>query len=317
MGDYTQNRPCVALFLKRSSWQVFVEERRDPHIVQLLAQGDPTVARMRASHDDHERTVAEVLAALGELGVDHELIAHEHRGLDLSRFALVITVGGDGTLLNASHSVDGVPVLGINSSPTHSVGFFCGAVGGQAKEAVAAALAGTLERTVLTRMQVSVNGEVVATRVLNEALFCHPSPAATTRYIIELTRKSTGRTTTEEQKSSGLWIGPAAGSTAAQRSAGGRVLPLESHDLQLVVREVYLPQGERYRLRRLLIGPEDRLIVRSKIPDARIFFDGQEHLAAVKRGDAIQFSQSRRPLTILGIASRAREEASTSPRSKS
>lgn len=32
---------------------------------------------------------------------------------------LVITIGGDGTLLKASHFVDGsIPVLGVNSDPT-------------------------------------------------------------------------------------------------------------------------------------------------------------------------------------------------------
>src|SRR4029453_1431301 len=131
-------------------------------------------------------------------------------GLDL-----VVTVGGDGTLLSASHYVDDVPILAINSAPSHSVGFFCGARSGEAKSAITAAMRGTLRRTVLTRMKVTLNGEVVAGRVLNDTLFCHASPAATSRYILELGE------TFEQQKSSGMWIGPAAGSTAAQRSAGG------------------------------------------------------------------------------------------------
>ena len=81
----------------------------------------------------------------------------------------------------------------------------------------------------LSRMSVIRNGAPVSTRVLNDALFCHRSPAATTRYILKLGKL------VEEQKSSGFWIGPAAGSTAAQRSAGGKILPLASTDLQLVV----------------------------------------------------------------------------------
>ena len=38
---------------------------------------------------------------------------------------LVVTIGGDGTLLAASHAIGDTPILGINSAPDFSVGFFC------------------------------------------------------------------------------------------------------------------------------------------------------------------------------------------------
>src|SRR4029079_12086005 len=155
-----------------------------------------------------------------------------------------------------------------------------------------------LRRTVLTRMQVSVNGEVVAARVLNDALLCHASPAATSRYLVRLGDVE------EQQKSSGFWIGPAAGSTAAQRSAGGRVLPLTSRQLQLVVREPYTPHGESYRLRHALIPEGARLVVRSKMHDARIFFDGADKSTDIDYGDVIEFTQAPQPLTVLGISAR-------------
>jgi NAD+ kinase len=298
--------PRVALFLKRTSWQVFVEEGEDPRVRELLAEGDVTVARLRASHDEHERSVAEVRAALDALGAEVELIEHRRESFDIAGFDLVVTVGGDGTLLHASHHVVDIPVLGINSAPSHSVGFFCGATSGEAHRAIASALRGTLEATTLTRMKVLVNGAVVASSVLNDALFCHASPAATTRYILELTRGATGKTVVEEQKSSGCWVGPAAGSTAAQRSAGGRVLPLTSEDLQFVVREAYMPRGEQYRLRRALVSPGDKLVIRSKMLQAKIFFDGPERYVDVLRGDVIEFTRSTRALTLLGIAGRER-----------
>ena len=37
---------------------------------------------------------------------------------------LVIAVGGDGTFLQVARFVDDLPVLGVNSDPTSSVGFF-------------------------------------------------------------------------------------------------------------------------------------------------------------------------------------------------
>jgi NAD+ kinase len=290
--------PHVALVVKRSAWSIYREEREDPRILRLIQAGDAATARLRASHEAHEQTVREVKAALEALGAQAELMTSAAREFDARAFDLVITVGGDGTLLSASHSVVDVPILGINSAPGHSVGFFCGAVSGKATEAITKALRGSLRRTVLTRMQVTLNDKIVAARVLNDALLCHASPAATSRYIIRFGKIE------EQQKSSGFWIGPAAGSTAAQRSAGGRVLPLTSKRLQLVVREPYTPHGEQYRLRHALIPPATPLVVRSKMYDGKLFFDGPIHSVDVGFGDVIEFTQAPQSLAILGLSAK-------------
>ena len=294
-------RPRVALVVKRSAFRAWIEERRDARMRKLLAAGDPTVARVRASHEEHERTVRAVTRALRKVRAEVHEIGDPTRPFDPGDVDLVITVGGDGTLLATSHSIGDAPILGINSAPSHSVGFFCGARGAdEVEDILARAIAGELKRAVLTRMPVSINGAVVAARVLNDALFCHASPAATSRYILELGG------VVEEQKSSGFWIGPAAGSTAAQRSAGGRVLPLTSPKLQLVVREAYAPHGERYRVQRALIAPGGRLVVRSKIHDAKIFVDGPGEVVDVHFGDVVELTQAAQPLTLLGISAKRR-----------
>jgi NAD+ kinase len=287
--------------VKRSAYREWVEERRDARMRKLLAGGDATVARLRAAHEEHERTVRAVGKALAAHRAEVRDIPDPTRPFDAGGLDLVVTVGGDGTLLATSHSVDDVPILGINSAPSHSVGFFCGARGaGEVADALARAFAGDLKRAVLSRMQVSVSGAVVAARVLNDALFCHASPAATSRYILEIGR------IVEEQKSSGFWIGPAAGSTAAQRSAGGRVLPLTSQKLQLVVREPYAPHGERYRVSKALIAPGDKLVVRSKIHDAKLFIDGPNEVVDVRFGDVVEATRAEQPLTLLGISAKRR-----------
>lgn len=289
-------RPKVAIVSKRSAYRERVQDKNDPRIRRLLAAGDPSVAKIRASHDEHEATVGEVLSALSVLGVEIAFQGRAGEAFDSTQLDLVITVGGDGTLLSASHSVANVPILGINSAPSHSVGFFCGAQHGNAAVAIGRALRGELRRAVLTRMQVRQNGEVVHARVLNEALFCHISPAATSRYLVRFGDVE------EEQKSSGFWIGPAAGSTAAQRSAGGRVLPLTSKDLQLVVREPYTPQGEHYELRRVLVPAGELLVVRSKMHEAKLFVDGPNRSVNVQFGDVLEFSRAPEELTVLGIS---------------
>jgi NAD+ kinase len=300
--------------LKKSSWRKWVEEERDARIAALLEARDESVRRMRPGHIDHMEAVEEVKRVLGALGAKVEWHDRPHDFRVKGRCDLVVTVGGDGTLLAASHGIGpGVPLLGVNSSPNHSVGFFCAAKKGAVAQVLSSALRGSLAGLELTRMRIELNGKGLTDRVLNEALFCHLSPAATSRYTLRLL-DSRGRTAAEEeQKSSGIWIGPSAGSTAAQRSAGGRVLPLASPDLQYVVREPYRPRGGSPRMTRGLVVLGQALAVKSKMRQSRIFIDG-EHLAHdVTIGDVVVFRRSDEPLIVLGLENGPSRRRSAAP----
>ncbi len=294
----------ILFVVKVSTYHRYVERGDEPRAQLLLDQGDPTVSRMLPSHNDHMRTLDEVRDACTSLGI--EGVFHDSASPlpSLDPFALVATVGGDGTLLSASHSIGpDRSLLGINSAPEHSVGFFCGARSGSVREALEAALHSKLTPTVFARMRLSIGTEVVANRVLNEVLFCHASPAATSRYILEIVR--TINSVDEEQKSSGIWIGPAAGSTAAQRSAGGDILPSDSSDLQFVVREPYAPLGEEIVLPKGLIRKGETLCLHNKMRQAKLFIDGEHTLVDVGLGDVVRLELSDEPLTVLGIERRS------------
>lgn len=296
----------VAVVAKRTTYRKFVVEEHDPRLARLLRRHDPTVVRIVASHEAHEATVRELEAALDALGAD-VVFRGGPRGRIPARTDLVVTVGGDGTLLAASHQLgDGIPLLGVNSAPEHSVGFFCGAKKGNVATTLARALGGSLPRTELARMRVDLNGKLLHGRVLNEALFCHASPAATSRYLLSVTGGPRGRGAQEDQRSSGVWIGPAAGSTAAQRSAGGKVLPLTSSRIQYVVREPYTPAGGRFRFARGLVEDGDVLTLRSKMREAKVFLDGHRLVHSVTIGDVLTMRRSEESLTVLGIAGKRR-----------
>jgi len=53
----------------------------------------------------------------------------------------------------------------------------------------------------------------------------------------------------EEQRSSGVWIATAAGSTGGLRSAGGKVLPKEDKKFQYKPRELYYGKKTCYHLK--------------------------------------------------------------------
>jgi len=288
----------VVVVSKRSNYYRYVVEENDAHVRELLERQDPAVKRWSRADSDHRHSLERVERVLERLGVHYVLVRNPTAEFDPTDADLVITVGGDGTLLAASHNVANVPLLGVNSAPRSSVGFFCAGRPSTIGRLIPQALDGVLRSATLARMQVKVNEFVRSKRVLNDALFCHASPAATSRYVLAHGRRS------EEQRSSGLWIGPAAGSTAAIRSAGGRVLPLTSRRLQLVVREPYEAFAKRYRLLRLRIDPGQRVTVQSRMTAAFMFLDGPYKTVRVGLGDEASFSVSDEPLTVLGIDAR-------------
>jgi NAD+ kinase len=292
-------RTRIAVVSKRTSYRTFVEEGGEPRVAKLLASGDATVRRMRRSHEDHQETLREVREAVASTGAEAVFYEGSRTKID-GEFDLVVTVGGDGTVLAASHQIGPrTRLLGVNSAPDSSVGFFCAATKGTVAQTLDAAVEGKLRGVTLSRMRVELNERLLHNRVLNEALFCHASPAATSRYILRVAKAA--RTKEEEQKSSGLWIGPAAGSTAAQRSAGGNILPLTSTRIQFVVREPYLGGGVAPKLVVGLIDAPDRLELLSKMRTGKLFLDGHHDEHDVGIGDRIVMKRSDETLTVLGL----------------
>jgi NAD+ kinase len=290
--------PRVVVVVKRTLYTRHVEDEDDPEVRRLLRRRDPSVARWRTAHREHVATLAKVLRVLERLGARVWVLHGPRVVFDASDAALVVTVGGDGTLLAASHHVGATPILGVNSSPRSSVGFFCASRRGDVGTMLARALQGDVPSVRLARMQVGVNGRVVSRRVLNEGLFCHAAPAAASRYILRYERRS------EEQVSSGFWVGTAAGSTAALHSAGGKVLPLGSKRLQAIVREPFAGGGTRYRMTKVLVEPGRELTAVSKMRDACLFLDGPFRRVGVGLGDEVSFAVSDEPLRVLGLTAR-------------
>ncbi len=285
----------VVVVSKKSTYEMTVREGRSARVRRLLREGDPSVARLREAHEDHRGTVAATRRLLADLGVEVEELVRGEPGR-LPRADLVVTLGGDGTLLWTSHLVDAdTPLFAINSAPRDSVGYFCGGTKDDLEETLTAAVRGRLPATRLARMRVDMDEKTLSRRVLNDVLFCHECPAVTSRYLIRRGEVE------EEQKSSGLWVGPAAGSTAAQRSAGGRALPIGSKKIQYVVREPYHPRAGHYRLTCGLLSPGQTLELRCKMRAGRLFIDGAHRMHTVDIGSRVVMQSSDETLTLLGL----------------
>jgi NAD+ kinase len=289
--------PRVLVIYKKSAYQLMVRERKNARARALLERQDRAVERLLASHEDHVGTIEAARVLLEKMGID-ATFRYRADADTADAFDLIMTIGGDGTLLWASHLVGRQPMLAINSAPRDSVGYFCAGTKDDLEELMRGAVERTLPSIELTRVQITLDEEVVSSRVLNDVLFCHECPAATTRYLIKQ------RELEEDHKSSGLWIGPAAGSTAAQRSAGGAVLPPTSTQIQYVVREPYMPNGTRYKLVKGLVEADEKLRITSKTHGGRLYVDGPHYRRKVALGSEIGVTRSPESLTVLGFRAR-------------
>ena len=265
----------------------------DRGLRRLIRAGHPSVRGLRRAHAEHRRTLEELLALLRRFGFVSRLV-YDFEGVRPRAFDVVVTVGGDGTVLFASHHVDSVPLLGVNSSPSSSAGYLTSATRRNLKEILGLLAEGKIRRSTLQRLAVRVDGVLADDRVLNDVLFTSCCPAVTARYFLRVGGVE------EEQMSSGIWIGPAAGSTAALRSAGGRVLPPASRKIQFVVREPVERRGRTCRLRKGIVGPEAGIVIMNRWQESEIYIDGPHRRLAVHPGSTIAIGPSRSPLVLLG-----------------
>jgi NAD+ kinase len=245
---------------------------------------------------ENRRSLAEVVEHLRGLGARVDAV---YRGslARRRRYDLVVSVGGDGTFLAAAGQVDATPLLGVNSDPASSLGLWTGADRLTFKETIRAALDGRLPRVRLRRLRIAINGTPTAELAFNDVLFASRNPAAMTKYRFAADARE------EAQRSSGLWIATAAGSTAGIRSAGGRRMPLASPKIQYVVREPYTWPAPRYALTR---GFASRVRIVPLAPDTSIWIDGARTRKDLALGDRVEIRPGA-PLTVLGLDLKRRD----------
>jgi NAD+ kinase len=274
----------VILVRKRSAWEQYIGTAGRFGDVPNAE----SLKRMKDSHDRHTTTFDFIVEALYKLGIKPWVLEGAETLFKATPGDTVLTVGGDGTFLSASHSIGpDVGIMGINSDPKLSRGRFCNVLyPTNATEVLKKVVVWKRRREYLVpRMQVSIDGRVVARRILNEALYSATCPAA-------MTRVAHGK---DRYACSGLWIGTAAGSTGAIKSAGGKVFPLRSPLLQTIVRE---PCEHKFTGHIVLC--KKRFDFVSKTADSTLYFDGPFLRVPVGFDQRMTFEPSDEPLAMVG-----------------
>jgi NAD+ kinase len=185
---------------------------------------------------------------------------------------LMLTLGGDGTLLRGARFVarDGIPVLGINLG---HLGFLTSAAPTELDRAVSAWFAGEFELD--ERMALAIRfarddgadgGEYLA---LNDAVLHKGGAARVIRLLVRASREEVGTYSAD-----GIILSTPTGSTAYSLSAGGPIVSPSVHCIvatpicphTLSVRPLVLPADETVTVE--VLSPTEELI---------LTIDGQEH----------------------------------------
>lgn len=308
----------IIVVTKKTSFARYIQDRNDNELHDLVLAQNPAVAFWQSSHNTHLRTVDFIVNCIEKLNITSYVLDSKAFVVAPDDIDLVISVGGDGTFLSASHNLNNIiPILGVNSDPSTSVGFFCTSTIDTFYDDLLKVLDKTIPVTSLTRMAIRKNDKIITNRILNDVLFCHTNPASTSNYIFQLMErrsltpnvfkinnkesKYSPLSTQETQKSSGLWVGPAAGSTAARRSAGFKPMDLDSPNIQLVVRELYYRPSANQGTSEIIASPGKSIRVISKMDSSAMYLDGDYSVVPVGLGDEIYFEKSDENLNLLGI----------------
>jgi len=300
----------ILIVYKKSRYEIY--SARDPNVLQrYLEENNLSLNDLKEAHENHYATLGEVKKLLGKADTIYR--AKLNKDI-IKRYSLVITVGGDGTVLDASHFIDDRPLFAINSDyredeTVGSVGFFCGATRFDLEEKIDALLSGKMKKTKLNRLQIEIDNRKLEELVLNDILVHDECPAASTRYFIEIDGYRERHRTT-----SGIWIATAAGSTGAIASAGGKILPIRSKKFQYVVREVPLNLRSKLKLQSGIITKT--LLIESQMRQGMVYIDGRHVRYPFRMGSVLEVYSSDKPLILLGFDERKRTKYMLDSRTK-
>ncbi|MBN8661663.1 MAG: NAD(+)/NADH kinase [Candidatus Obscuribacter phosphatis] len=276
----------VLVVHKKSTYQIQAQEHKEARFLKLMESGSDVVSRVRLAHEEHVETLELVESELRRLGISFQSLWRSQVPGIVEDIDLMISVGGDGTFLDASHALRNVPILGVNSSCSSSFGHFCLANKDNFQDCLEGIIDERLHPIDILRLELSIDGVVIQELALNEVLIAHSSPAATSRYFINVDGRQ------EEQRSSGIWVSTPAGSTGSMRSAGGQVSPIDCRSFEYLVREPYTRPGENFVLLNGMLDQAKQMKVKSMMRTGEVYIDGPHIIYPLSLGEELTIKAS-------------------------
>lgn len=286
----------VLLLYKRSAYRIYflddassLKKKKSPFIEEEMH-------RFEQAHDAHYDTLKQVSKFLLTNGIRFSE-SYRGRSINYAHYDLIITVGGDGTFLEAARNSKNQVILGINSAPGYSVGNFCIANKNNFEKALAKVINDDYKIGLLQRLKISLGNSKEEIHALNDVLICHANPAYLCRYYLRIGQKK------EEQRSSGVWISTPSGSTGAIYSAGGKKLNLFDTKFQYKPRELYKSGSKIYNLCGAILGKNQKIDVTSLMRKGMIYVDGAHQQFHFEYGTEATVSLSAHPIKTIRFKS--------------
>jgi len=224
----------------------------------------------------------EVADKLGMLGTPPE-------AMDAMRLDLIVSVGGDGTILRTIHRMrDPIPILGINMG---TLGFLVDVEPAEAFAVLDSLLLG-FQADERSRLKVLLNGQSL-TPATNEVALMTASPAKMIEFEIIV-----DGSLMEDFRADGVIIATSTGSTAYAMSAGGPIVDPRVDAIVLV------PMAPFKLSSRPWVIPGDSVIeVRLKLPekDALVVIDGQS-TTTISVQDSVVISKAETPARFVKVS---------------
>jgi len=293
----------VVVVQKRTALERYASEFISESGRTYFLRDGQTDQTLYKAHDAHCQTLDTLLTYLTQQKISFalktldDLSAEASAGLNYyrhgqasglaSKLNLTISVGGDGTLLRASHFVGGKgSLVGLNSVPQHSVGHLCSLFPERLERGIAEILNKTKKPTLVRRLVCRVSTGESLPYALNDVYFGHQHPASASRYRLLIEGPHARE---EKQLSSGVWIASPAGSTAAIRSYGLGSLELTEKKFLFAVREPYAQIGHTVSLSKLVLdGDHESLTLFSRMRNGIVCIDGPMIACALGFGDSLE-----------------------------
>lgn len=285
-----KSNPKILLLYKNSTYAGYFLSTRKRFIQLKGLFNFEEIKRFRKTHEQHFWALSYIEAVLKNRGLKFTKICRGS-SMDYSKFDLIITFGGDGTFLEAARNIKNQLIWGVNSDPSWSVGRFCSGNPKNFESMLDAILKNKYSSKIFSRIQLEFNNNLHSSIcALNDVLICHQSPGALSRYSIKV------KNTKEEQRSSGIWVSTAAGSSGGIFSAGGKVIPDQSRLFQYKPRELYRGHGVKYALTGAILNPQQVIRVTSLMREGVIFVDGSHIWLPFSFGTKVKISRSSHPI---------------------
>ncbi|GEM_PF-1722009 len=227
----------VTVIFKESTHEIYSASGSE-HLQGYLQRRNTHVQVMEEARGEHERTLDEVIRVIERQGVSCKAIyrgelssmGEAERKAHLENPDILITVGGDGTFMEASHYVpagSATPLLGVNSDPARSTAFYSIANRQTFEGVFGQALEGSLQRLLLPRLSIEINGKQIPELSVNDVRLKN-SGGDLFRYDL-----SVDGTAKSGLRSDGILVCTPSGYTGWMVDfPGSTYIPLDSKDMQ-------------------------------------------------------------------------------------